>query len=641
MALHEATTTGKKASSKKYLCCVCNETHRDYMWGIAYHLNQTGGMFATITERRFVSPGWCCQIKYRNLCNYYSECAEKKEINSTSSFKFVDLSPCVKFQSKPKIDGPDYIIASLERLIDFLDSNSVCKECKCYGALQCTNYQQKGFDSLLSFECFNCKNKLILNSSSNLEGSSRQVLSKKLICASQFSGINVEQLFNAFDLTGLPHYSNQSAVYEVTTNIWDKVTELTDEALLENLKYMGLMKLMADGLSFFGVTMNMKENRLESQCLIINNQYYYLPQEIMLIIWSFYPKKKYIPLYISIDGRWSKARNANECTVAAIESCFDLIVQRYNTIRDRISREGNFKGASKCAEGNGVDHIMDWIVNQIFDLFGEKFYFEVRSFAHDHDGSTRNIIHEHFPNAQEYLDVNHKGKNIAKHVAGIAKGWGTVVSVAFKVAVTVADNNTNILKTILNAYVDHWCGNHDKCYGDGCKSSKPKIDPNNTELIEKLKKVFTELAESADSYKKSAHTQSNESLNNSMCKFVSKRYDFSKSYSGRVDLAVLFHTHGHKSFITLMKQLNVPLSEYSMYKLSKKDAKGLWHRERKLSVEYKGKRKANKENHKKLHKKVIENYEYKKGDPEFTEETQQSTQLIISEKEIHHQRRRK
>ena len=165
----------------------------------------------------------------------------------------------------------------------------MCDSCKCIGTLECVSYQQKGFDSFVNFQCFNCKKNLSLNSSSTIENSSQRELSKKMICATQFSGISFTQLSNAFDLVGLPVYNDETSVYKTTNNVWKKISDITDNALLESLRFVSIMRLMADGLSFFGMDA-LKSNEFQHQCLKFKQKYTLVPPEIMWIIWTFYQK---------------------------------------------------------------------------------------------------------------------------------------------------------------------------------------------------------------------------------------------------------------------------------------------------------------------------------------------------------------
>ena len=105
--------------------------------------------------------------------------------------------------------------------------------------------------------------------------------------------------------------------------------------------------------------------------------------------------------------------SASECAVVIFEAqtgdMLDVAVVARKIPADTL---GNFEGSSSCMEAAGVRTICN-------KLFEEGH--EVVAVVHDRDGSTLNVVKEHWPEAVEYNDKGHGANNFRKAVIKLSK----------------------------------------------------------------------------------------------------------------------------------------------------------------------------------------------------------------------------
>ena len=110
---------------------------------------------------------------------------------------------------------------------------------------------------------------------------------------------------------------------------------------------------------------------------------------------------------------------AEEATVTVWERQTNTIIGRYHILRkkEKDSENRTYEGSSKVMEGYGVNKVMQNL---------QKEGILVKSFTHDANASTLNIIQKYFPNSIEHLDINHSAKNLKRRIKNIGfkeNGW--------------------------------------------------------------------------------------------------------------------------------------------------------------------------------------------------------------------------
>ena len=469
---------------KGTLCAIHKTTHSPKSWGKAFRLTKIGASFATKLYEETIEEGaWVCSKQLYKLEKFIL-----KETTPTFIDCSNDFQPSIKYLTE---EIPDVTMFDVQQLLNFVNMVNICAHCGKVNTLMFTKYSKSGADSQFEFTCAHCKVKSLFDSSHYIENSKSKYLSTKIVCASQLSGIQHSAICRMMAMMGMPYYSNENSVYHIANELWENPTKIIERLFESQLKEIAALKLLGSKkygyLNFFDLAV-LKTGNIGGRTLYINNNEYYIPPEIMWEIWKFVPKYN-IPLYGSVDGRWSKPRNANECTVILNESI--------------------------------------WKVK---------------------------------------------------------------------------------------------------------KESKPKLDPaTNQSLISKLSDIFEDLAAHADSYTKSANTQKNESLNNSITRLAPKRNDFSKNYVGRVDMALLCQMEGEEqATVDVMNQAGFPLSPYSRRILRNIDYKLNYHQKRKREDVNIKRRKYMKEEQKRRHKKLYSDYKYKESEGPSQENLSQDTMHNIT-----------
>ena len=110
---------------------------------------------------------------------------------------------------------------------------------------------------------------------------------------------------------------------------------------------------------------------------------------------------------IIIDCRWSS--RGFFAFPRQRESQTDTIVGRYHILRkkERDSEQHTYEESLKVKESYGVDKVMQNL---------QKEGILVKSFTHDANASTLNIIQKYFPNSIEHLNINHSAKNLKRRM---------------------------------------------------------------------------------------------------------------------------------------------------------------------------------------------------------------------------------
>lgn len=165
-------------------------------------------------------------------------------------------------------------------------------------------------------------------------------------------------------------------------------------------------------------------------------------------------------------------------------------------------------------------------------------------YVHDNDSKMRKIIRESGWGITEYLDPGHSMKSFEKKIQNFNRKNGNVLNEIegqlkrwMKVCIRHHDES-NARADLWNNCVDHFCGNHEKCF----YAHKPTPvwsragDPASVELLKKFVQdtssivtiVFAEYI-----------TQSNESFHRLKIKYANKDYNWRSSWDARMMCAVL------------------------------------------------------------------------------------------------------
>lgn len=249
--------------------------------------------------------------------------------------------------------------------------------------------------------------------------------------------------------------------------------------------------------------------------------------------------KTHLSSVIMIDGRWSsRGWNANECTVSVFNAVTKELLHVEHVLRKlgHNDKHGNYIGASSSMEGFAVAKICQlFIAEQL----------PVDMVVHDHDGETLKIIQKYYPEAGEYFDVAHKGKNLKKKIIKLKKdypalaGFGDRVLRSFMWCLqNCAGDNLHFARLMTNQY-NHFCDiDHKYCTHEVNYAPKWHFITD-IETREALWNEYNAIIINADKYIKRFGTNAAESFNNIISKYCNKRLNFHSSYRLRANMAAL------------------------------------------------------------------------------------------------------
>ena len=105
---------------------------------------------------------------------------------------------------------------------------------------------------------------------------------------------------------------------------------------------------------------------------------------------------------LGFDGSWSHRRNARQCVISLINTFSRKIVDIEILEMSAKGTEGNYNGASRNMEREGVLRLLK--------RWGDETWFTI--YIHDNDASTRKLMRDTCPSIREYIDPNHMIKTL-------------------------------------------------------------------------------------------------------------------------------------------------------------------------------------------------------------------------------------
>ncbi|MGH9975293.1 MAG: hypothetical protein ACRD8Z_05585, partial [Nitrososphaeraceae archaeon] len=268
---------------------------------------------------------------------------------------------------------------------------------------------------------------------------------------------------------------------------------------------------------------------------------------------------------LMIDGRWSsRGWNANECTVSVFNAVSKELLYVDHILRklNHNDKHGNYIGASSAMEGFSLERICQHFKSENLSI---------DMIVHDHDAESLKIIQKYFPEAGEYFDVAHKGKNLKKKIIKLKKsfpsltGFGDRVLKSFMWCLRNCCGDVTEFKILMTNQYNHFCDiDHTTC--QHASEYIPKwsfITDEDTRIV--LWKEYKEVIDKADKYVKRFGTNIAESFNNVISKYCNKRLNFHPSYCLRANLAAFQYVMPHYKY-EIFKNLGLKISN----KLKKK-----------------------------------------------------------------------
>ena len=239
---------------------------------------------------------------------------------------------------------------------------------------------------------------------------------------------------------------------------------------------------------------------------------------------------------VSIDGAWDHRRHGSTCIVTMIDIESRKIIDfSINSIPKQFV-SGTTKEPSRNLEKVGVFQIAErWKSSQ-----------KIKSYVHDNDGVSRNIIIESGWKIEEALDPGHAIKSIKKNLENFNKNNGKPFyrlqeSIGRYLEILLRDNTISKEKRIMyyNHIPYHYLGNHSLCQHPKNIKSRNYTGKN----VENFKKKFIEFLEKNKGYiekvNPNIHTQNNECFNHLKTKYLNKNIKYSTSTELRLSLAIL------------------------------------------------------------------------------------------------------
>ncbi len=207
-------------------------------------------------------------------------------------------------------------------------------------------------------------------------------------------------------------------------------------------------------------------------------------ESLITLIRSFIYKHNEIHLGVILDYRWSQRRNALNGTLT-IRTFSNFLLGRVHILRT-VSDAGTterrtFVGAAKNMEGASIRLFLERLQQSNASKSDNDYSIVIAAFVHDQDSCATKLIHEHFPDAREFLDIGHAAKNLKKRAAKVARGYGEKACNAFLKCMRSFSNTTDRAHA-LRAYPFHLSGNHRYCIGS-CPHAKFKTA---SEALEQL-----------------------------------------------------------------------------------------------------------------------------------------------------------
>ncbi len=313
---------------------------------------------------------------------------------------------------------------------------------------------------------------------------------------------------------------------------------------------------------------------------------------------------------IMIDGRWSsRGWNANECTVSVFNAVTKELLYVEHVLRKLGSSDkyGKYIGASSAMEGHAIEIICKKFVEE--DV-------SIDMVVHDHDGETMKIINKYYPDAGEYFDVAHKGKNLKKKIIKMKKdfpelaGFGDRVLRSFIWCLKNCYGDASQFQILMRNQYNHFCDiSHEECSHD--KQYHPKwtyITDEDTRSA--LWSEYSDIMGKADKYVKRFGTNAAESFNGLISKFCNKRLNLHNSYTLRANIAALQYVKPDYRY-AVMKALNVEISNNLKEAIFEDVVKKEKQHNIRQKEEYKEKTKVNRSKKRKRNVNTSNQYEYK------------------------------
>ena len=257
-------------------------------------------------------------------------------------------------------------------------------------------------------------------------------------------------------------------------------------------------------------------------------------------------------LVLCIDAGWSSRRQARECSIyccvgnkivarAHVQKMADC--EALNAAADRT-----YVGASQGMEVEGSDIIM-----QALSARGVK----VGGLVHDQDTRDMDVVRKYYPDAREYLDPGHVGKNIKKKVAALKIGQGEHVGRLYFWAKKKAKGDKEVFASLWAGIFKHIQGDHTLCTAGCKKETKPPNKPWSADKLAKVTKYFQNVRTLIPKIIHPYHTNTNESLNNVRTKFVPKRLNCPLTFGTRADMVCLDYNVGPSWKIELYRRMGL------------------------------------------------------------------------------------
>ena len=254
------------------------------------------------------------------------------------------------------------------------------------------------------------------------------------------------------------------------------------------------------------------------------------------------------PLDLSIDGRYSSARNGSQMTLTAFDLKTGLVVAVENVIKSTRTRVGNYTGPSNMMESVGVERM----AAKIRQKYGQDC---IASITTDGDNKSQIAAQKAGLNFERNRDHNHGIKSMKKCLTKTASDFkkengGANPFFGFqKKIINWADTimyNVNEKQSRIEAWTnmpDHLIGKHDNCKHD--KLPENHVDWERGKKDEKAYKCLQGFCQKTKDFISSCEpshtTQQNESLNAVISTFAPKRIALRASYVPRTLLACAKH----------------------------------------------------------------------------------------------------